>query len=174
MTSEQRQLAGYLVLSPHYPQGRISKEEFATRFPGALRDGRLSLDLLDAACRDENAEDLEHALTVGFVFGFSPQHEKTLCSLVSEFWHRRHEDVVSALVDIGATDQMTADAFYAATLIASPYLIYDGSTSLAVKAIWGLGRMPGTYPEEKLKTIAQSANPVLRENAENQLKRRNA
>jgi hypothetical protein len=172
MTPEQRQLAQNLVICPPSNQRRMSKQDFAVQFPEALDDNKLALSLLDAACNAENAEDLQCTLIIGHVFGFSSKHEDALCRLVSADWHVSHEDVVSALAQIEVNSEKVVDALYDATQTSLSYLEYDSSRALAVKAIWALGKIPGCRAESKLKTLASSANSVLRENAANQLKKR--
>jgi len=172
MNPEQRQLAHSLVIQPPSGDRRISKQDFSVRFPAALDGDKLALSVLDDACRDKNTEDLQCALIIGHVFGFSPQHENSLCQLVLADWHTSHEDVVSALTKIGANSDKAVDALYDATQISLPYLAYDSSRALGVKAIWALGKIPGNQAEAKLKTLVNSTNPILRENANKQLQRR--
>ena len=172
MTPEQRQLVNDLVITPPSGHRRISKEVFVARFPEALEGESLSVPLLAQACHDRSAEDLRSALIVGFSFQFSPRHEDLLCQLALANWHVSHEDVVSALDKIRATSEKAVDTLYETTQISFPYLAYDSSKALTVKAIWTLGRIPGTGAEAKLKLLASSEDPILRLNAEQQLKRR--
>src|SRR5256885_59798 len=99
MTEEQRKLCSDLTI---YPTGsrRISKEDFLRQFPTAIEHGKLALRLLEEAYREQDGEDLECVLTVGFAFGFAAEHTEILCHLVKADWHVRHEDVVSALDDL--------------------------------------------------------------------------
>jgi hypothetical protein len=172
MTPQQRQLVQDLVIVPPSGQRRISKEAFATQFPEALEGDSVSVALLARACHDRSAEDLQCALIVGFAFHFSPRHEDLLCSLARADWHVSHEDVIAALGKIKATSDKAVDALYEATRMSLPYLAYDDSKALAVKAIWALGKIPGTYAEAKLQRLAGSEDPILRQNAELQLKKR--
>ena len=174
MTPEQRKLAEGLIILPPTGQRRVSKEQFAQGFPDALVDGKLSPEILSQAFDEKSAEDLQCALTIGYAFGFSCEHKDILSRLSSADWHVSHEDVVSALVRSNFQDNATVDVLYAATQFVPEYLKFDDSRALAVNAIWGLGKIPGQYSESKLALLANSPVPVLRENAEGQLKRRAA
>jgi hypothetical protein len=172
MTPEQRDLVHDLVCTPPSGQRQISKKAFRRQFPEALEGESLAFPLLTQAWEDKSAEDVQCALIIGFVFDFSPRHEDLLCQLALADWHMSHEDVVSALEKIGATSDKAIDTLYEVTQMLLPYLAYDDYRALAVKAIWALGKTAGTRAEAKLKLLANSSHPILRANAEKQLKRR--
>jgi hypothetical protein len=169
MTREQRDLCGALTILPDGSR-RISKQEFVRRFPSALENGKLALRWLDEAYRAQSAEDLNCALAIGFTFGFAPDHKHILRRLVDADWHYSHEDIVSALQTWPTTD--TVEALFHATQWIPKSLEYDDSRALAVKAIWALGKIPGTEAETKLEDLARSDNAILRRTAEEQLERR--
>ena len=169
MTEVQRKLCRDLIIFPN-GQGRITKEEFLRRFPSAVEHGKLASRLLEDAYRAQDGDGLECALTIGFAFGFAPEHTKTLCHLVEADWHVRHEDVVSALDKLRSPG--TVEALFRVTQWIPKSLEYDDSRALAVKAIWALGKIPGTEAETKLETLARSENTILRQNAVEQLERR--
>ena len=85
-------------------------------------------------------------------------------------WHVRHEDVVSALDKLRSPE--TVEVLFRATQWIPKSLEYDDSRALAVKAIWALGKIPGTEAETKLETLARFENTILRQNAVEQLERR--
>jgi hypothetical protein len=169
MTEEQRKLCRDLIIHPD-GRSRVTKEDFLCCFPSALEHGRLALRWLDEAYKAQNAEDLQSALIVGFAFGFAPEHKDILCRLVDVDWHYSHEDVVSALQTWPTPDAV--DALFRATQWIPKSLGYDDSRALAVKAIWALGKIPGTEAETKLQALARSDNAILRKTAEEQLNRR--
>ena len=171
MTEEQRKLCRDLIIFPN-GQSRITKEEFLRRFPSAVEHGKLASRLLEDAYRAQDGGDLEGVLTIGFAFGFAPEHTKTLCHLVEADWHVRHEDVVSALDKLRSPE--TVEALFRATQWIPKSLEYDDARALAVKAIWALGKIPGIEAETKLEALARSDNAILRKNAEEQLERRHA
>ena len=64
------------------------------------------------------------------------------------------------------------DAFYRATLKLHTYLDYDDSRALASKAIWALGRLGDATADQRLRSLAESGEPVVRAYAREQLYRR--
>jgi hypothetical protein len=69
-------------------------------------------------------------------------------------------------------DSRTVEVLYRAALKLHPYLDYDDSRALAVKAIWALGKLADPAADEKLKLLAQSDQPIVGAEALNQLERR--
>jgi hypothetical protein len=169
MTEEQRKLCRALIIFPSGSR-RISKEEFVRQFPSALENGKLAMKWLEEANGAQSAEDLNCALVVGFTFGFAPIQKGILGRLVDADWHCSHEDIVSALQTWPTAD--TVDALFRATQWIPKALEYDDSRSLAVKAIWALGKIAGTDAETKLEALARSDDALLRKTAEAQLERR--
>jgi hypothetical protein len=169
MTEKQRKLCGALAILPNGSR-RVSKEDFVHQFPSSLENGELALRWLDEAYRARSAEDLDCALAIGFTFGFAPAHKDILVRLVDADWHYSHEGVVSALQTWPTAD--TVEALFRATQWIPKSLEYDDNRAWAVKAIWALGKIPGTEAEAKLETIARSDNAILRRTAEQQLERR--
>jgi hypothetical protein len=150
---------------------KISEEEFLRRFGIRRADGsKFALSILEKAYRERVAIDVECGLWVGFHFGFSSDHLDILCRLSEADWHQRHEDVVTALGELH--DNRAVEALYRATLKTPTYLEFDDSRALAVKAIWALGRLKDPAADEKLRVLAQSNEPILSEEAANQLRRR--
>lgn len=125
---------------------------------------------LEEGYKSQSAEDLQCALITGFTFGFGPEHTEILRQLVEVDWHHSHEDVVSALDELRTPDAV--EALFRATQRIPKSLEYDDSRALAVKAVWALGKIPGTEAETKLKTLARSDNAILRKTAIEQLERR--
>jgi hypothetical protein len=170
MTPEEQKLCRDLVVTPPRGARQISKEEFLRQFPLAIERGKLALRLLEEASKAQNAEDLQCALIVGHAFGFAAEHLDILSRLVDVDWHYCHEDIVSALQTWPTPD--TVEALFRATQWIPKSLEYDDSRALAVKAIWALGKIPGTEAETKLEALARSDNAILRKTAEEQLERR--
>jgi hypothetical protein len=160
------------VITPPSGTRKLSKEEFARRFPAALDEDRLALSVLRDAYLSRDAVDAQCALIIGHVFGFTAEHEDLLCCLASEQWHTSHEDLVSALELGGFRDERCVEALYALTQFVPSYLEYDGSRALAVKATWALGKIPGRLSETKLNELASSPSVVLSQAAERQLRSR--
>ena len=127
--------------------------------------------VLGDAYTAQNAEDLQCALIVGFAFGFATAHKDILHRLVDVDWHNSHEDVVEAFDRLRTPDAV--EALFRATQWIPKSLEYDDSRALAVKAIWAIGKIPGTEAETKLETLARSDDAILRKTAVEQLEQRN-
>lgn len=172
MTTEELKLCEALIVTPPQGERAISKEDFMRRFPSALEDGKLAMPILQEAAESRNAKQLQCALTIGHTFGFSPAQVAILVRVLGDDWHYSHEDVVDALNDLASVSAVSA--LFDATQRIPTYLQYDDSRALAVKAIWALGRTPGSEAELALRTLASSENVLLREGAQRQLQRRKA
>jgi hypothetical protein len=170
MTAEQRKLCRDLVITPPRGVSQISKDEFLRQAPTLVEHGKLALKPLEEAYRAQNADDLQCALIIGHTFGFGPEHREILCSLVDVDWHHSHEDVVAALDGLRSPEAV--EALFHATQWIPKSLEHDDSRALAVKAIWALGKIPGTEAEAKLETLAHSDNAILKRTVAEQLERR--
>jgi HEAT repeat protein len=167
MNADEQQIVMNLFLR------RISEEEFLRAFRIRRSDGtQFALSVLEQAYRERDAVSVECGLGLGFRFGMSPQYFDVLVKLSEAEWHIRHEDVVTALDEL--RDKRSVDALYDAALKLHPYLSFDDCRALAVKAIWGLGNLGDKSADEKLRILAKSDNSILREEAEKQLRRRQA
>jgi hypothetical protein len=152
-------------------KGRDKAPEDVLRQFGTA-DGRgLGLNLLRDAVRARDAVDVEFALIVCSTFGVTMDHLEPLVQLASANWHERHEDVVTGLGRLRTP--RAVDALFWATQWIPAYLDFDESRALATKAIWALGGTPGEEAERALRRLLDSTDEIVREGAENQLKRRN-
>lgn len=165
MRTRQQQLILDLMLR------RISEGEFLRGVGVAREDATgFALRSLEEAFRQESGDDVECGLALGFRFGFTPEFLDVLIRLSDAEWHHSHEDVVTALGELG--DTRVVEALYRAALIIHPYLEYDDSRALAVKAIWALGNLSDTTADKKLRLLAESSDSVVRADARKQLYRR--
>jgi hypothetical protein len=170
MTPNDRDVIMSLVTIPGQPH-RDTRQEVLRHF--STSDGQaLGLSLLRDAAKRHDPVDVEMALIVGATFGFTPEYLDLLVQLSSADWHFKHEDVVSALGQLQTP--AAVDALYRATQWVPAYLAFDESRAMARKAIWALGDTPGHEAEQALRKLAGSADQVIRREAENQLKRREA
>jgi hypothetical protein len=177
MTPDERKMVSQLVTRPGQDNSADAitrrKEEFARQFRPWVSDRmKLTLELLERACAERNATDVEYTLVIGFSFGFSSAHLDALMRLADADWHHRHEDVVSALDKL--RDRRAVDILYRSALKRHEYLAFDDARALAVKAIWALGKLSDAAADEKLRLLAQSDEIILREQAMIQLERRAA
>ncbi len=166
MTADEHKLILSLV-----KQG-LPQLEFLRQFRGATDPAKLTASLLEDAFTNRNADDVEYALMVGFTFGFSDAHVDVLIRLASVSWHRKHEDIITALGRL--RDAKAGNVLWTATQQIPDYLAFDESRALAVKAIWALGKLPGSEAESALRKLAASNVSVIRDAALQQLERRKA
>lgn len=166
MTDAERTLVFELV-SPGIPKGL-----FLERFRGATDGKKLALNLLEEALQSRVPDDVECALVVGFTFGFSADHLNALVRLLDENWHFRHEDVVTALGTL--RDERAVRALIRAANYLPPYLEYDESRALAIKAIWAIGQIPGRESLAALRELEESSDEIIRGAVAKQLERRSA
>lgn len=171
MTPDERRMIFKLVIRPGQDNSEDAitrrKEEFVREFRPRVSDRKkLSLEILEEACAERNATDVEYALVVGF---------SSRCPdarLADVDWHRSHEDIVSALDEL--RDKRAVDVLYCAALKRHEYLAFDKARALAVKAIWALGNMSDASADEKLRLLVQRDEEILRGEALKQLERRAA
>src|ERR1035437_9324886 len=172
MTSTERDIVHRLVITPQQRKPNLSEEEFVRLYPSAIEQGRLATALLEEAVGERNAEDLQCSLIVGFTFGFAARQKHILCSLLEADWHFCHEDLVTALQELGIYDREIVASLHKATQWIPKYLDFDESRALATKAIWALGKMPGSEAELALRQLAASSDTLLRDAAQHQLQQR--
>lgn len=165
---KQRALIMSLVQIPG--RGPATSPEEFLRQAGTTDGRQLGLDLLRDAIQRQHAVDLEMALIVCFTFGFTMDHLDPLLKISSADWHRKHEDIVTALGQLRTA--ATVDALVKATQWVPEYLEYDEARALAVKAIWALGSTPGPEAGQAPTLLLRSDNEIMRETARTVLERR--
>lgn len=159
MTPEQRTLCDCLIITPPNGKPRISEEEFLVRFPSSVENGKLAVGLLEKAYKEQNGEDLECVLLIGFTFGFAPKHVGLLCHILEARWHYSHENIVGALQDL--RDSSAVDALERTAHAHHEYLDYDEVFGLARKCTWALADIGTTEAQQALTRIAASDNSLI-------------
>ena len=167
INEHQRQLISGLFHA--YGGSELSPEEFLQGW-GTSDGSQLGLDLLLDAFERKHADDVEDAISVCFAFGFGPAHFPVLIKLSDAEWHRRHEDVVSALDSYESAESV--EALKRATKWIPDYLDYDESRALAKKAIWALARMDNPKGWTALEELAESDDALVRNAAAEKLEMR--
>lgn len=166
MTTKERELVMDMATQ------NLSQADFLRRCRNST-DGRLLCgDLLQEALQTQIASDVECALMVGFTFGFMDEHLSALLELAAAPWHFKHEDVIRALGKFQSPEAVSV--LYATTRWIPEYLGFDESRALAVKAIWGIGRIEGPDADAALKELMNDPDPILAKTAAEQMIRRRA
>jgi hypothetical protein len=168
LTPEQQNQIFGMVFVPG--QGRLVEPDDVLRAFG-YSDGRaLGLKLLRQSIDDRDADDMEASLVVVGSFGVTPEHFGMLIDLLAADWHQRHESVVY-LLDRLRDPRAIASLARVATWIPD-YLDWDENRALARNAIWAIGKIPGDESRAMLVELSQSQDDVVRQGAQEQLKRR--
>jgi hypothetical protein len=167
VTPEQQSCVLGLVIAPGRPAQK-SPEDVLREF-GATDGPALGADLLQDAAARRDPLEVELALVVCFTFGFSERHLAPLIELAFVDWHHAHEDVASALEDIGSPAAVRA-LRHLATWVPG-YLEFDEARALATKAVWALGSIPADEARRALEDLATSGSEIVAEGANAQLRR---
>jgi HEAT repeat protein len=168
MTPEQQRLILSLVKVPGRPESS-TPEEVLQAF--GREDGvEFAVELLNDAVEEQDGDEVELSLILSFVFGVSMAQFDALVRLIWGDWHWSHEDAVSALEELNTP--RAVDALFHATQWIPSHLAWDESRSLAVKAIWALGKIPGSDANASLTRLLDSQDEILRVEARRQLRKR--
>ena len=161
MTEHEKQLINDLAAN------RIGTNEFLKRYPVDLKnDGNYILATLEKAYEDKNGENVDYSLSL---IRFDTEHYRpgryveVLSKLLLAPWHCRHEDIASLLQ--GLKDPGSVDALYEAALTKFDYLDYDDTYALARKCIHALADIDTESSRAKLRLLAESEIPTIREKA---------
>jgi hypothetical protein len=161
MTKEQKKLILDLSL------GNITFDEFSKKYSEHV-DSEYILKQLQTAFDKQDSSGVEYALLLGFLFkNFTWDFTELLNKLIQQDWHYKHEDIAYILQQLRSPSSV--DALYNAALKKLEYLDYDDSYALARKCIHALGNINTEYSKEKLKLLATSDIPIIKEKAEKQL-----
>lgn len=93
----------------------------------------------------------------------------------SEEWHRKHEDVVTALGQLRTPAAVDAlrhrRLLYRENQWVPADLDFDDSRALATKAVWALGGTPSDEAERALMRLLDAESQLVRDGARRQLAR---
>jgi|ERR1041384_60671 hypothetical protein len=149
MTSEQQKLV------IEYMLGRLSYDELVQRTgldPAGQPD--FATTVLHDSFVAQDADSVECALLLIFHFELvKPGLAPLLARLLLQPWHRKHEDIASALQQLRVP--ATADALAEAALVKHDYLAYNDSHALARKCTWALADIGSPQARCHLETLAR-------------------
>lgn len=124
--------------------------------------------LLKVIYREKNKNDLGLIFYVGFTFDlFKERHLEMLNQLITESWHKAHEDIAGMLQYFKSNSSV--ESLYKAAITKFEYL--HNTNALAVKCIWALGDINTLDSKEKLELLTKSKEKEIKKNALYQLKR---
>lgn len=154
-----RELRGHYPLSPWepHPLGGILGEE---------RIGRKLLmpeiqDALEKAIRDRDEVDVADLLLVAGADGLDASYKQVLGTLLKSDFHREHEEVVTALEEVG--DPESVEVLYETALRIPDW---DDFRSLARKCILALKAIGTEEAMQRLRDLSECDDAIIREFAE--------
>ena len=103
---------------------------------------------------------LNQLLGIAMMDGLDTRFVPIFCRLLTVHWHRSHEDLVDMLGEIA--DEQAVDCVYKTALDVPPY---DEGRALARKCIWALKDIGTSDAFDRLKLLAQSEDPIIKETA---------
>lgn len=136
-----------------FPKGRL------------LRFKSQTLSLLKNDIKNKDSKSLSHTIAVIYNDGADSDYTDLLLFLLDEKWHTSEEDIVSILEMI--KDPKSVDKLYEVAINVPDY---DDMRALAKKCMWALSSINTQKSIGKLKLLQASNDPIIRENAEFQLK----
>ncbi|NTU21997.1 HEAT repeat domain-containing protein [Brevibacillus sp. HB1.2] len=148
--------------------GEITDLEFLDLVKGNIEITSYFDKLLEVICIEKNKDDLGLLFYIGFTFDlFDERHLVMLNQLITEAWHKAHEDIAGLLQYFQSNSSV--ESLYKAAITKFEYLHY--TNALAVKCIWALDDINTPESKEKLELLSKSKEKEIKKNALHQLKR---
>ena len=119
-----------------------------------------TLRLLKLNAEEKDAHGLANTLAVICRDGADSDYTAILLSLLDENWQRSEEDIVSVLEMV--RDPNSVEKLYEVALNVPDY---DDMRALAKKSMWALSAIGTPEAIQKLRRLACSTDPIIRENA---------
>ena len=147
----------------------ITEEQFLRDYSGNLSEGTQHFEeLLNEAILLQDSYELEDALAIGAYFKlWNLDLIPTFNTLLLEDWHFQHENIVLSLQ--AAKDPRSIEAIYLTAQKEFAYLDYDDTFGLARKCTWALADINTPESVEKLRSLAESENEIIRSYANERL-----
>lgn len=151
----------------------ISKENFLTDLGINVNDlNSIISDMLKTAFENQDRDMMEDAvyfLCVYEEFIDLNDHVDILNKIICADWHISHETIALLLEE--AESPGSVEPLYKNVFAEYDYLAWDTNYALAVKCIYGLGKIATKSAIEKLECLSKENNEIIKENAIYQLKK---
>lgn len=157
-----RELRGRYPLSswePHPLRGIIGEEHIGRK----LLMPEIQ-EALEKAIRDRDQEDVADLLLVAAVDGLDASYAHLLGTLLRADFHREHEEVATALEEVG--DPQSVEVLYETALRIPDW---DDFRSLAKKCILALKATGTEEGMQRLRDLSECEDAIIRESARDSL-----
>lgn len=163
-------LVGRMRLPAAYGLPGITAAEFCARWPVEPAGiAALAGPILDDALVEQDPTGVFWGFGLATYCGTAAQHLPTLLAIAPQGWHHSHEDVVFFMADLRRPECLPV--FTTLVNARFEYLAYDDNRALAVKCIWGMGKLGTEEAVRELEAVLRSPDPILWKNARRQLER---
>ena len=121
-------------------------------------------ETLEKAIRDRDEEDVADLLLLAAVDGLDASYAEVLGTLLRADFHREHEEVVTALEEVG--DPESVEVLYETALRIPDW---DDFRSLAKKCILALKAIGTKEAMQRLRDLSECEDAIIRESARGSL-----
>ncbi len=127
-------------------------------------------ELLEVSFVEKCGEKTEIAIYLVFKYEMLPEdYIDILHRLLLSDWHEQHENIAMLLQD--AKNASSVEYLYQTIGLNLDYLEFDETYALEVKCLWALGDIGNDEAKEKLRSLLENNNEIIRDNARMQLQR---
>ena len=162
VTEKEKQLITEMFL------GNITKEAFLREYPVDIDTSDFVLNLMEESLKSRHGIDVELVMMVGGLLGYSKKHVPVLSLLLTEDWHRKHEDIAKALQML--KDPRCMDQVVKAMHMKLDYW-FDSGDAFIRKCAYVLGDINTKSSMETLKELSSSPNEIIRKYSLHQLRK---
>jgi len=138
-----------------FPRGRL------------LQFKEQTLSLLKDNLKTKNSRNLEVVLALIFYDGADTDYTDDLLDLLDQYWHTCEEDIIRILEII--KDPKSVDKLYE---LAVNIPDWDEMRGMAKKCMWALNAINNEESFKKLLLLQQNGDPIIKETAEELIKRK--
>lgn len=123
--------------------------------------------LLQEAITSHNSDDVESALQIVGIAGYSPCFLPMLITLLELPWHRSHEDIVVWFEYLKAPESV--EVLYRTALVEHAYRDYDETFGLARRCTYALQKVGTVTALEKVRLLAHCENTKIAQHAQERI-----
>lgn len=161
---------GILIRSLVSTPPEMTLGEFCARWPiEPTGVSALAGSMLNRALAERDPAAVRWGFALAKYCGTAVEHLSTIVALATESWHRSHEYVVFFLAELRRPELLPV--FTSLVNARFEYLAWDDARALAVKCIWGIGKLGSEEAVAALAGLLRASDPIVSANARRQLER---